>query len=164
MSCLIVRTFGGHSNYQMSILPPFCFDVKIPNDLVLKLLCQPEKKNPGLTSVDWVRFLGSAIVGLVAVISSLKVPSADLWVIFAVIPTDANGQYSCVDIRSANEVIGTTTEEIVLNVEQQGNDMPCVAWKICDSLQNLMLLNLELRLTVPGVPLLSPLFYTSVLC
>ncbi|KAF2322980.1 hypothetical protein GH714_032597 [Hevea brasiliensis] len=37
---------------------------------------------------------------------------------------DANGQYSCVDIRSANEVIGTTTEEIVLNVEQQGNDMP----------------------------------------
>ncbi|XP_057997419.1 uncharacterized protein LOC110648312 isoform X2 [Hevea brasiliensis] len=205
----------------------------------------PEKKNPGLTPVDWVRFLGSAIVGLVAVISSLKVPSADLWVIFAVIPTviyniakiyityqqnlatyqklitqfmydkqldsgrgtllhlcdnviqqevkeviisffilmiqgkatkkeldkrckklikkkfgkscnfdvddavqkleklriivrDANGQHSCVDIRSANEVIGTTTEEIVLNVEQQ--------------------------LTVPGVPLLSPLFYTSVLC
>ncbi|KAK6928603.1 Protein of unknown function DUF3754 [Dillenia turbinata] len=47
----------------------------------------PEKKNPGLTPIDWVKFLGSAIVGLVAVISSLEMPKADLWVIFAVLST-----------------------------------------------------------------------------
>ncbi|KAJ9189786.1 hypothetical protein P3X46_001040 [Hevea brasiliensis] len=47
----------------------------------------PEKKNPGLTPVDWVWFLGSAILGLVAVINSLGVPMADLWVLFAVIST-----------------------------------------------------------------------------
>ncbi|KAK6912908.1 Protein of unknown function DUF3754 [Dillenia turbinata] len=47
----------------------------------------PEKKNPGLTPMDWVKFLGSAVVGLVAVISSLEMPKADLWVIFAVLST-----------------------------------------------------------------------------
>ncbi|KAJ8773074.1 hypothetical protein K2173_028251 [Erythroxylum novogranatense] len=47
----------------------------------------PEKKNPGLTPMDWVKFLGSAIVGLVAVVSSLEMPKADLWVIFAVVST-----------------------------------------------------------------------------
>ncbi|OAY37111.1 uncharacterized protein LOC110626888 [Manihot esculenta] len=47
----------------------------------------PEKKNPGLTPMDWVKFLGSAIVGLVAVISSVEMPKADLWVIFAVLST-----------------------------------------------------------------------------
>ncbi|KAK6933799.1 Protein of unknown function DUF3754 [Dillenia turbinata] len=47
----------------------------------------PEKKNPGLTPMDWVKFLGSAIVALVAVISSLEMPKADLWVIFAVLST-----------------------------------------------------------------------------
>ncbi|XP_028780244.1 uncharacterized protein LOC114736559 [Neltuma alba] len=45
----------------------------------------PEKKNPGLTPMDWVKFLGSAIVGLVAVISSLEMPKADLWVLMAVL-------------------------------------------------------------------------------
>ncbi|XP_015570882.1 uncharacterized protein LOC8273090 [Ricinus communis] len=45
----------------------------------------PEKKNPGLTPMDWVKFLGSAIVGLVALVSSLEMPKADLWVIFAVL-------------------------------------------------------------------------------
>ncbi|KAF7802155.1 Disease resistance protein [Senna tora] len=45
----------------------------------------PEKKNPGLTPMDWVKFLGSAIVGLVAVISSLEMPKADLWFIIAVV-------------------------------------------------------------------------------
>ncbi|XP_050234091.1 uncharacterized protein LOC126682438 [Mercurialis annua] len=43
----------------------------------------PEKKNPGLTPLDWVRFLASAVVGLVAVISSIDVHKADPWVIFA---------------------------------------------------------------------------------
>ncbi|KAK7290567.1 hypothetical protein RIF29_05080 [Crotalaria pallida] len=47
----------------------------------------PEKKNPGLTPMDWVKFLGSAIVGLVAVVSSLEMPSADWWVIIAVLST-----------------------------------------------------------------------------
>uniref|UniRef100_A0A2P2L845 Uncharacterized protein MANES_11G076000 n=1 Tax=Rhizophora mucronata TaxID=61149 RepID=A0A2P2L845_RHIMU len=37
--------------------------------------------------MDWVKFLGSAVVGLVAVISSLEMPKADLWVIFAVLST-----------------------------------------------------------------------------
>ncbi|OAY37110.1 uncharacterized protein LOC110626677 isoform X3 [Manihot esculenta] len=191
----------------------------------------PEKKNPGLTPVDWVWFLGSAIIGLVAVMSSLKMPMADLWVTFAVISTiigyfakiyimyqqslatyqklitqlmydkqldsgrgtllhlcdsviqqevkeviisffilmkqgkatrqdldkrceqlikevfdescnfdvddavqklerlgiitrDDLGQYSSVDMKRANEIIGTTTEEVVLNVKQQGNGKP----------------------------------------
>ncbi|KAL1314505.1 uncharacterized protein LOC107604881 isoform X2 [Arachis ipaensis] len=47
----------------------------------------PEKKNPGLTPMDWVKFLGSAIVGLVAVVSSLEMPTADWFVIIAVLST-----------------------------------------------------------------------------
>ncbi|KAK4783091.1 hypothetical protein SAY86_007465 [Trapa natans] len=47
----------------------------------------PEKKNPGLTPMDWVKFLGSAVVGLVAVFGSVEMPKADLWVIFAVLST-----------------------------------------------------------------------------
>ncbi|KAF7819338.1 uncharacterized protein G2W53_024793 [Senna tora] len=45
----------------------------------------PEKKNPGLTPMDWVKFIGSAVVGLVAVVSSLEMPKADLWVMMAVL-------------------------------------------------------------------------------
>ncbi|XP_011006140.1 PREDICTED: uncharacterized protein LOC105112220 isoform X1 [Populus euphratica] len=47
----------------------------------------PEKKNPGLTPMDWVKFLVSAVVGLVAVSGSVEMPKADLWVIFAVLST-----------------------------------------------------------------------------
>ncbi|CDP16749.1 unnamed protein product [Coffea canephora] len=47
----------------------------------------PEKKNPSLTPMDWVKFLISAVVGLVAVVGSLEVPKADLWVIFAIVST-----------------------------------------------------------------------------
>ncbi|GMI78151.1 hypothetical protein like AT3G19340 [Hibiscus trionum] len=47
----------------------------------------PEKKNPGLTPMDWVTFIASAVVGLVAVITSLERPKADLWVIFAILST-----------------------------------------------------------------------------
>ncbi|XP_044501321.1 uncharacterized protein LOC123222750 isoform X2 [Mangifera indica] len=47
----------------------------------------PEKRNPGLTPLDWVTFLVSAVVGLVAVISSLEMNERDLWVIFAVLST-----------------------------------------------------------------------------
>ncbi|KAL1539935.1 hypothetical protein AAHA92_24359 [Salvia divinorum] len=47
----------------------------------------PEKKNPSLTPMDWVKFLVSAVVGLVAVIGSVEMPKADLWVMFAILST-----------------------------------------------------------------------------
>ncbi|KAK4417959.1 hypothetical protein Salat_2208600 [Sesamum alatum] len=47
----------------------------------------PEKKNPSLTPMDWVKFLVSAVVGLVAVVGSVEMPKADLWVMFAVLST-----------------------------------------------------------------------------
>ncbi|EOA30424.1 hypothetical protein CARUB_v10013550mg [Capsella rubella] len=40
----------------------------------------PEKRNPGLTPMDWVKFLISAVVGLVAVITSVEMPKSDPWV------------------------------------------------------------------------------------
>ncbi|KAK9061634.1 hypothetical protein SSX86_018816 [Deinandra increscens subsp. villosa] len=48
-------------------------------------LVLPEKKNPSLTPMDWVKFLVSAVVGLVAVIGSVETPQADFWVMFAVL-------------------------------------------------------------------------------
>ncbi|CAI9777224.1 unnamed protein product [Fraxinus pennsylvanica] len=47
----------------------------------------PEKKNPSLTPMDWVKFLISAVVGLLAVIGSVEKPKADIWVMFAVLST-----------------------------------------------------------------------------
>ncbi|CAN0924794.1 hypothetical protein LINGRAHAP2_LOCUS34394 [Linum grandiflorum] len=47
----------------------------------------PEKRNPGLTPMDWVTFLVSAIVGLVAVVSSIESPKDDYWVMLAVLST-----------------------------------------------------------------------------
>ncbi|XP_022895033.1 uncharacterized protein LOC111409249 [Olea europaea var. sylvestris] len=47
----------------------------------------PEKKNPSLTPMDWVKFLISAVVGLVAVMGSVEKPKADLWVMFAILST-----------------------------------------------------------------------------
>ncbi|XP_057491981.1 uncharacterized protein LOC130777593 [Actinidia eriantha] len=47
----------------------------------------PEKRNQSLTPMDWVKFLSSSIVGLVAVVGSLDMPKADLWVIFAILST-----------------------------------------------------------------------------
>ncbi|KAF4385659.1 hypothetical protein F8388_010215, partial [Cannabis sativa] len=38
----------------------------------------PEKKNPSLTPMDWVKFLISAAIGLVTVVSSLSMPTADI--------------------------------------------------------------------------------------
>lgn len=46
----------------------------------------PEKKNPGLTPMDWVKFLASAVVGLMAVVSSLEI-KADMRVVIAVLST-----------------------------------------------------------------------------
>uniref|UniRef100_A0A7C9CZ15 Aminopeptidase n=1 Tax=Opuntia streptacantha TaxID=393608 RepID=A0A7C9CZ15_OPUST len=46
----------------------------------------PEKKNPGLTPMDWVKFLASAVVGLIAVVSSLEI-KADMRVVIAVLST-----------------------------------------------------------------------------
>ncbi|CAN6470549.1 unnamed protein product [Victoria cruziana] len=48
-------------------------------------LVLPEKKNPGLTPMDWVKFLISAVLGLVALVSSLEMPKADIWVIVAIL-------------------------------------------------------------------------------
>ncbi|XP_062105315.1 uncharacterized protein LOC133816969 [Humulus lupulus] len=45
----------------------------------------PEKKNPSLTPMDWVKFLVSAAIGMVTVVSSLSMPTADIRVIFAVL-------------------------------------------------------------------------------
>ncbi|KAM7278738.1 hypothetical protein ACFE04_005872 [Oxalis oulophora] len=47
----------------------------------------PEKKNPGLTPMDWLKFIVSAAIGLVTVISSLSLPKADIRVIFAILTT-----------------------------------------------------------------------------
>ncbi|KAK1272028.1 hypothetical protein QJS04_geneDACA020996 [Acorus gramineus] len=48
-------------------------------------LVLPEKKNPSLTPMDWVKFLISAVVGMVALVSSLEMPTADIWVVIAVL-------------------------------------------------------------------------------
>eukprot|EP01018_Ginkgo_biloba_P017145 Gb_29434 [translate_table: standard] len=48
-------------------------------------LVLPEKKNPSLTPMDWVKFLISAVLGLVAFISTLEMPRADVWVAFAIL-------------------------------------------------------------------------------
>lgn len=48
-------------------------------------LVLPEKKNPSLTPMDWVKFLISAVLGLVALFGSLEMPQADVWVVFAIL-------------------------------------------------------------------------------
>ncbi|KAI4375416.1 hypothetical protein MLD38_013287 [Melastoma candidum] len=45
----------------------------------------PEKRNPGLTPLDWCKFIVSAAIGLITVASSLQVPKADLRVIYAIL-------------------------------------------------------------------------------
>ncbi|CAN4117643.1 unnamed protein product [Withania somnifera] len=48
---------------------------------------QDREKNPSLTPMDWVQFVGSAVVGLFAVVTSLDMPQADAWVVFAILST-----------------------------------------------------------------------------
>ncbi|KAK1422550.1 hypothetical protein QVD17_17833 [Tagetes erecta] len=131
----------------------------------------PEKKNPSLTPMDWVKFLTIAVFGLAAATGSIETPQADFWVIVAVVSTvkeviisffilmeqgkailkeldqkceellkeefgercnfdvddavnkleklgiiskDQIGRYYCSGLKRANEIIGTTTEELVL--------------------------------------------------
>ncbi|KAF8400090.1 hypothetical protein HHK36_015965 [Tetracentron sinense] len=45
----------------------------------------PEKKNPSLTPMDWVKFLVSAVLGLFALVRSLEMPKADIWVMIAIL-------------------------------------------------------------------------------
>ncbi|KAJ4752069.1 aminopeptidase (DUF3754) [Rhynchospora pubera] len=45
----------------------------------------PEKKNPSLTPMDWVKFLISVVLGLVTLVSSLEMPKADFKVVTAVL-------------------------------------------------------------------------------
>ncbi|KAL8196358.1 hypothetical protein R6Q57_024653 [Mikania cordata] len=47
----------------------------------------PEKKNPSLTPMDWVKFLATAVFGLAAATGSIQTPQADFWVIIAVVST-----------------------------------------------------------------------------
>ncbi|TVU24609.1 hypothetical protein EJB05_27057 [Eragrostis curvula] len=48
-------------------------------------LVLPEKKNPSLTPMDWVKFLISAVIGLVTLVGSLEMPKADIWVVIAIL-------------------------------------------------------------------------------
>ncbi|KAJ8501170.1 hypothetical protein OPV22_011722 [Ensete ventricosum] len=48
-------------------------------------LVLPEKRNPSLTPMDWVKFLISVVLGLVTLVSSLEMPKADIWVVIAVL-------------------------------------------------------------------------------
>ncbi|KAI5065457.1 hypothetical protein GOP47_0020436 [Adiantum capillus-veneris] len=48
-------------------------------------LVLPEKKNPGLTPMDWAKLLISAGLGLVTLVTSLEMPKADFWVVSAIL-------------------------------------------------------------------------------
>lgn len=48
-------------------------------------LVLPEKKNPGLTPMDWVKLTISAVLGLVALIGSTESGKGDVWVLVAVL-------------------------------------------------------------------------------
>ncbi|KAJ0973528.1 hypothetical protein J5N97_021487 [Dioscorea zingiberensis] len=45
----------------------------------------PEKKNPSLTPMDWVKFLVSVVIGLITLVGSLEMPKADIWVVLAIL-------------------------------------------------------------------------------
>ncbi|KAG5534640.1 hypothetical protein RHGRI_022682 [Rhododendron griersonianum] len=165
--------------------------MKHPHENLPAFADKPEKKNPSLTPMDWVKFLVSAIIGLVTVVGSLNkskpnikvlapilfAVSAKLYCIseldhaihvkeviisffilmeqgkatredldkrceelikqefgvtcnfdvddavqklekLGIVTQDANGRYDCSDLKSANDIIGTTTEEVVLKARQ----------------------------------------------
>ncbi|KAJ7541564.1 hypothetical protein O6H91_10G065000 [Diphasiastrum complanatum] len=48
-------------------------------------LVLPEKKNPSLTPMDWIKFLISAFIGLVAFSGTLESHPADIWVALAIL-------------------------------------------------------------------------------
>ncbi|PKU64645.1 uncharacterized protein LOC110107844 [Dendrobium catenatum] len=48
-------------------------------------LVLPEKMNPSLTPMDWVKFLSSVVIGLVTLVSSLEMPKSDIWVVIAIL-------------------------------------------------------------------------------
>ncbi|KAJ0980994.1 hypothetical protein J5N97_009249 [Dioscorea zingiberensis] len=48
-------------------------------------LVLPEKKNPSLTPMDWVKFLVSVVIGLITLVGSLEMPKADIWVVMAIL-------------------------------------------------------------------------------
>ncbi|XP_048134386.1 uncharacterized protein LOC115747508 isoform X3 [Rhodamnia argentea] len=45
----------------------------------------PEKQIPSLTPVDWVKFVVSAVIGLVTVVTSLQMPKADIRIISGIL-------------------------------------------------------------------------------
>ncbi|CAJ1953321.1 unnamed protein product [Sphenostylis stenocarpa] len=80
---VVYRPASSHSKKERAIFVKHFKHIPMADmEIVL-----PEKKNPGLTPMDWVKFLGSAVVGLVAVASSLDVEKANLRVIGAVLST-----------------------------------------------------------------------------
>lgn len=48
-------------------------------------LVLPEKKNPGLTPMDWVKLSISAVLGLVALFGSTESGKGDIWVLIAIL-------------------------------------------------------------------------------
>ncbi|XVE84250.1 hypothetical protein DITRI_Ditri16bG0155600 [Diplodiscus trichospermus] len=80
---VVYRRAGANPNTERGIFVKHFKNIPMA-DLEIVL---PEKRNPGLTPMDWVKFLGSAVVGLVAVCGSLEMPKADMWVIFAILST-----------------------------------------------------------------------------
>ncbi|KAI8541244.1 hypothetical protein RHMOL_Rhmol08G0046600 [Rhododendron molle] len=126
--------------------------MKHPHENLPAFADKPEKKNPSLTPMDWVKFLVSAIIGLVkeVIISFFilmeqgKATRQDLdkrceelikqefgvtcnfdvddavqkLEKLGIVTQDANGRYDCSDLKSANDIIGTTTEEVVLKARQ----------------------------------------------
>ncbi|KAJ6723606.1 AMINOPEPTIDASE (DUF3754) [Salix koriyanagi] len=53
--------------------------------VVVAIVFSRKEKSPGLTPVDWVKFIVSAVIGLITVIGSLSNPKADIRVILAIL-------------------------------------------------------------------------------
>ncbi|XP_010550235.1 PREDICTED: uncharacterized protein LOC104821140 isoform X2 [Tarenaya hassleriana] len=80
---VVYRRAGSKTNQERGIYVKHFKNIPMADmEIVL-----PEKRNPGLTPMDWVKFLISAVVGLVAVVTSVEMPKADLWVIIAILST-----------------------------------------------------------------------------
>ncbi|RZC59586.1 hypothetical protein C5167_006887 [Papaver somniferum] len=116
-------------------------------------LVLPEKKNPSLTPMDWVQFLVSAVIGLVTLVGTIESPKNDFWDLdlrceelikeefgencnfdvddavqklekLGIVSRDTIGRFYCVGLKRANEIIGTTTEELVMKARQGANTVP----------------------------------------
>ncbi|KAJ0111959.1 hypothetical protein Patl1_02531 [Pistacia atlantica] len=78
---VVYRRASGKKETQRNIYVKHFENIPMA-DMEIVLL---EKKNPGLTPMDWVKFLVSALIGLVTLISSLSIPKADIRVIYGIL-------------------------------------------------------------------------------